>query len=536
MSQAPKEIIFEEEAREHLFSGIKQLADVVAVTLGPIGRNVGIEQSWGPPRISSDGSTIVKDISLKNTFENMGVSIAKEVVQKMKEKCGDGTTTVILLLSALVDNGLKQVAAGSSPIGIKRGIDKAVDVIVEAIKKNTTPVKNSADIRNIATVSASGDEDIGNIIAEAMQKVGKTGVITIEEAKGTDTVIEKVDGMQFDRGYLSPYFCTNTDKSTVEMTNPQLLLIDYKVSNIHDLLPILQATATSGRELLIIAEDIDSEPLATLVFNKVRGTLKVAAVKAPGFGDRRKAMLQDIAALTGATLASEDTGTKAITAAMLGSAERVTISKDNTVIINGGGEPVHIKARIQQIEQELEAATSSYDKEKLQERKAKLSGGVAVIRVGAMTEPELKRRKQVFEDSLNSTKAAQEDGLVLGGGIALLQASKAIDKLIASNELTGDEVIGARVVKQACQAPIKQIATNAGFGGPVVLVQVSEAPANCGFNARTGKIEDMVTAGIIDPAKVVINALLLAASAAGIVILSEVLIADAKEDDKTDAA
>lgn len=531
MSQAPKEIIFEEEARQLLFSGIKQLADVVAVTLGPIGRNVGIDQSWGPPRISSDGSTIIKDITLKNTFENMGVSIAKEVVQKMKEKCGDGTTTVTLLLSALVDNGLKQVAAGSSPIGIKRGMDKAVDAVVAAIKENTTPVKNSADIRNIATVSASGDEEIGNIIAEAMEKVGKTGVITIEEAKGTDTVIEKVDGMQFDRGYLSPYFCTNADKLTVEMAKPQILIIDHKVSNIHDLLPILQATATTGRELLIIAEDIEGEALATLVFNKVRGTLKVAAVKAPGFGDRRKAMLQDIAALTGATVASDDTGTKAMTTAMLGSAERISITKDHTVIINGAGDSKQIQARIHLIDSELQEAKSSYDKEKLQERKAKLSGGVAVIRVGAMSEPDLKRRKQVFEDSLNSTKAAQEEGLVLGGGIALLHASTAIDKLIASNQLTGDELIGARVVKQACQAPVKQIATNAGFGGPVILVKVAEAAPNCGFNARTGKIEDLRAAGVVDPAKVVINALVLAASAAGIVILSEVLIADAKEDE-----
>jgi chaperonin GroEL len=530
MSSTPKEIIFEEEARELLLAGIKKLADVVAFTLGPKGRNVGLEKSWGAPTITNDGSSIVKDISLKDQYENMGVAMAKEVVQQIKEKCGDGTTTGTLLLKALVENGIKNIASGASPIGIKRGMEKAVEAIVKQIEKEAIPVKNAKEIRNIATASASGNEEIGSLISEAMEKVGRSGVITIEEAKGTETTIELVEGMQFDRGYISPYFCTNADKMSVEMDNAQLLIVDKKVSSAHELLPILQSIASSGRELLIIAEDIDSDALSTLVVNKLRGTIRVAAVKAPGFGDRRKAMLQDIATLTGATVVSEETGMslKEIPVSVLGTADKITITKENTTIVNGGGSPKEIQARIAQIENEIAATKSSYDKEKLEERKAKLSGGVAVIRVGAATEPELKQKKQVYEDSLNSTKAAIEEGIVPGGGVALLRASKAIGHL----QLEGDEAIGYKILLAACEAPLKQIVSNTGLDGPVVLAEVLESGPHYGFNAMTEKVEDLMAAGVIDPAKVVKNCLMHAASVAGIVLISEALIADAPEEDE----
>lgn len=529
MSSTPKEIIFEEEARELLLAGIKKLADVVAFTLGPKGRNVGLEKSWGAPTITNDGSSIVKDISLKNQYENMGVSMAKEVVQKIKEKCGDGTTTGTLLLKALVETGIKNIASGASPIGIKRGIDKAVEEILKEIEKEAITVQNNKEIKNIATASASGNEEIGSLIAEAMEKVGKSGVITIEEAKGTETTIELVEGMQFDRGYISPYFCTNADKMNVEMNNAQVLIVDKKISSAHELLPILQSIATSGRELLIIAEDIESDALSTLVVNKLRGTIKVAAVKAPGFGDRRKAMLQDVAVLTGATVVAEETGMslKDIPVTVLGSADKITINKENTTIVNGAGSPEEIKARVSQIENEIAITKSSYDKEKLEERKAKLSGGVAVIRVGAATEPELKQKKQMFEDSLNSTKAAMEEGIVPGGGVALLRASKAIGK----QQLEGDEAIGYKIVLSACEAPLKQIVCNAGLDGSVVLADVLNAKKNFGFNAFTEKVEDLIAAGIIDPAKVVKNSLMYAASVAGIVLISEALIGEAPEDE-----
>lgn len=530
MSSTPKQIIFEEQARELLLNGIKKLADVVAFTLGPKGRNVGLEKSWGAPTITNDGSSIVKDITLKNTFENMGASMAKEVVQKIKEKCGDGTTTGTLLLKALVEAGVKLIAAGASPISIKRGIDKGVEAVVKEIERFAIPIKSNNETRNIAIVSASGNQEIGNLIAEAMEKVGKSGVITIEEAKGTETTIELVEGMQFDRGYLSTYFCTNADKQIVEMNNPQILILDKRISSIHEILPVLQASAAAGLELLIIAEDIEGDALSTLVVNKLRGTLKVAAIKAPGFGDRRKAMLQDIAILTGGTVISEETGMslKEIPAEALGSAEKITISKEHTVIINGAGDAGEIDARVKQIENEIVLVTSTYDKEKLEERKAKLSGGVAVIRVGAATEPELKQKKQMFEDSLNSTKAALEDGIVPGGGVALLRASQVIKKL----QLEGDEAIGAKLVATACETPIKQIAQNAGFDGAVIAHEVQQAKFNEGFNALTGHVEDLVAAGIIDPAKVIKYCLTYAASVAGIVLISEVLIADAEEDEE----
>ncbi|NGX42321.1 MAG: 60 kDa chaperonin [Chlamydiae bacterium] len=526
----PKEIIFEEEARDALLSGIKQLADVVAFTLGPKGRNVGLEKSWGAPAITNDGSSIVKEITLKNQYENMGVAMAQEVVQKIKEKCGDGTTTGTLLLRAFVENGIKHIASGASPIGIKHGIDKAVDAVVKEIEKSAIPIKSVQETRNIATVSASGNKEVGDLISEAMGKVGKSGVITIEEAKGTATTIEIVEGLEFDRGYLSAYFCTDTDKMTVEMKNVQILLVDKKITNVHEILPILQEAATTAKELLIIAEDIEGDALSTLVVNRLRGTLKIAAVKSPGFGDRRKAMMEDIAVLTGGTVISEEAGMtlKDITSDVLGSAEKIRITKEATTIVNGGGTSEALKTRIQQIENEVATTTSSYDKEKLEERKAKLSGGVAVIRVGAATEPELKQKKQVFEDSLNSTKAAIEEGVVPGGGVALLRAQKVIDDL----KLEGDELIGAQILKRTCETPLKQIATNTGFDGSVVLLEVKNAGGNFGFNCLTEKVEDLIAAGVVDPAKVIINCLIHAASVAGIVLISEALIADAPEEEE----
>lgn len=530
MSTTPKEIIFEEEARNCLLAGIKKLADVVSFTLGPKGRNVGLEKSWGAPTITNDGASIIRDIQLPEKYENMGVAMAKEVVQKIKEKCGDGTTTGALLLRALVEMGVKNISSGASPIGLKRGIDKAVEAVVKEIEKAAIPVKTKKETSNVATVSASGNREIGDMIAEAMEKVSNSGAITIEEGKTTETTIEVVKGMKFDRGYVSPYLCTNLEKMTVEMNNAQILLVDKKISNIHELLPVLQATATAGRELLIIAEDIEGDALSTLVVNKLRGTLKVAAVKAPGFGDRRKAMLQDIAVLTGATVVSEEIGMslKEIPTTSLGSAEKVTITKESTTIVDGAGSPEQIAARIKQIEAEIELNTSSYDKEKLEERRAKLSGGVAVIRVGAATETEMKQKKQMFDDSLNSTRAALEDGIVPGGGVALLNASKAIKEL----KLTGDEAVGAKIVLYACEAPIKQIAVNAGFDGSVILSEILNSPKNYGLNAITDKVEDLVAAGVIDPAKVVKYTLTYAASAAGIVLLSEALITDADEDEE----
>ncbi len=530
MATTPKEIIFDEEARQKLLSGIKKLADVVAFTLGPKGRNVGLEKSWGAPTITNDGSSIVKDVELSDVFENMGVSIAKEVVQKIKEKCGDGTTTGTLLLRALVENGIRYISSGASPIGLKRGMEKALDAILKSIEQMAIPVKGEKDIFNIAKVSASGNEEIGKTISEAIEKVGRKGVITIEEAKGTDTTIEIVEGMQFDRGYLSSYFCTNAEKMTIEQQKPLILLVDKKINTVHEILPILQHVATSGKELLIVAEDIDGDALTTLVVNKLRGTLRVAAVKAPGFGDKRKAMMQDIAVLTGATLVAEDAGIslKEVDASFLGSADKVHVTKDHTTIINGAGDKKQIEERLKQIEAEIKNTTSTYDKEKLEERRAKLSGGVAVIRVGAATEPELKNKKQAFEDSLNSTKAAIEEGIVPGGGVALLRASKAVSAL----KLEGDELLGAKLFSVACEAPLRQIAQNAGADGSVVLGEVLKGSNSTGFNALTEQVEDLMKAGVIDPAKVVKNVLIFVASAAGIVLISEALIADAKEDDK----
>ncbi len=527
MTTNAKELIFEEEARQYLYRGIKTLSDVVACTLGPKGRNVGIEKSWGSPSITNDGRSIVRDITLKNQYENMGASMAKEVVEKIKEKCGDGTTTGTLLLSSMVETGIKCISSGISPIALKRGMDKAVEQVVKEIEKKATPIQGNKEIRSIATVSSNGDKEIGDFIGEAMDKVGPSGVITIEEGKGTSTTIEMVEGMQFDRGYISPYFSTNMDKMIAEMEQPQILVTDKKVSNIHDLLPILQSVAATGRQLLIIAEDIEGDALSTLVINKLRGTLRVCAVKAPGFGDRRKAMLQDIAILTGATLISEDIliNLKDATAEMLGTAEKVVVSKEECVIINGSGDQSTIAARVKELESEIERCSSPYDKEKVQERRAKLAGGVAVISVGAATEVEMKEKKQRFEDALSSTEAAMEKGIVAGGGVALLRAAEAIKGL----GLKGEEAAGANIIMKACEMPLKQIAFNAGADGAVTLTQVVEAGGNCGYNALTGQIEDLLAVGVVDPAKVVISSLVHAASVAGIVLISEALIGDAPE-------
>ena len=522
-----KEMIYEQEARDKLAKGIKQLTDAVRNTLGPKGRNVGLEKSWGAPDITNDGNSIVKEIQLPNQYENMGVAMAQEVAAKLKEKCGDGTTTGTLLLDALVSHGSKYIASGASPIGLKRGIDKAVAEIIKELEKSAIPVKN---IKDIATVSASGDQEIGDYIAQAIEKVGKDGVVTIEEAKGTETAIEMVEGMQFDRGYISAYLCTNQEKMTIEMENPLILILDKRVSTIQELLPILQATASAGQELLLIAEDIEADALATLVVNKLRGTLKVAAVKAPGFGDSRKAMLQDIAILTGGTLISEDAGVylKDATVEQLGHAERVLITKDSCTLVGGKGSETDINARIAQLENESQAVSSSYDKEKLDERKAKLQGGVAVIRVGAATEPELKQKKQLFEDSLNSTQAALEEGIVVGGGVALLRTSSCISNL----KLEGDEALGAQLVAKACEEPARQLAINAGHDGSVILAEIRGAKESFGFNVLTEKVEDLQASGVTDPVKVVKNSLMHAASVAGIVVISEALIGDAPEDEE----
>lgn len=532
MSATPRELIFEEEARNKLRQGIDKLADVIGVTLGPKGRNVGLQSSWGAPTITNDGNSIVKDVELQDQYANMGVSIGKEVAAKMKEKCGDGTTTSILLLRALVQNGVKNVASGSSPINIKRGMEKALEAVLKEIEGFSIAIKSDKEIHNIALASASGDEETAKLIAEAIKTVGKEGVITIEEGKATETNVEVVEGMQFDRGYVSAYFATNSESLNAEMSDVRVLITDKKISSIQEILPILQGVASAGQELLIIAEDIEGDALSTLVVNKLRGILKVCAVKAPGFGDRRKALLQDIAILTGGTVVSEEAGIslKDATASVLGNAEKATINKEKTTLISGQGHKEQIDARIKQIEAEIENTTSSYDKEKLQERKAKLSGGVAVIRVGAPTEPAMKQKKQVFEDSLNSTRAAQEEGIVPGGGIALLRASKAALAL----KLQGDEGLGAQIVAKACEAPFHQLVSNAGFDSLILLEQALAGGPNFGFNALSEKVEDLLQAGVVDPAKVVKNALKFALSAAGIVLLSEALIGNAPEDEEKD--
>jgi chaperonin GroEL len=520
MTAEPKEFRFEEEARSALRDGINQLADAVEMTLGPCGRNVGLEESWGSPMITNDGYSIAKAIELKDPFQNMGAAMAKEVATKIKEKAGDGTTTGILLLRALVQEGMKNISAGANPTAIKRGMDKALEKVLASLDAQSTQVK---EIKDIATVSASSHAEIGTVIAEAFTKVGKKGVVSIEEGKGTETHIEVVKGMQFDRGYASPYFCTNAEKMSVEMDHPFLLITDKKISSAQEILPILQYVAGAGLSLFIIADDIDGDALSTLVMNKLRGTLKVAAAKAPAFGDRRKAILEDLAALVGAELISEERGLvlRDATAEFLGRADQITITKETTTIVGGQGDPKVLKARIAQIDHEIKATPDSSSKEKLEERRAKLQGGVAVIQVGAMTESEMKQKKQMYEDSLHSTRAALEEGVVIGGGVALLHAARALEKLSLSDE----EAVGAEILRKACSMPFKQIVFNAGLDPAILLEEVLSKKGNMGFNALTERVEDLVKAGVVDPAKVVKSSLISAASVAGVALLSEALMA-----------
>ena len=522
-----KEIKFDIEARDALKRGVDALANAVKVTLGPQGRNVVIDKKFGGPTITKDGVTVAKEIELKDTIENMGAQMVKEVASKTADIAGDGTTTATVLAQAIITNGLKNVAAGANPMDLKRGIDKAVKVVVQELQLQSQEVGDSIEkIQQVGAISANNDNTIGSLIAQAMDKVKKEGVITVEEAKGTDTYVEVVEGMQFDRGYLSPYFVTNADKMLVDLETPLILLFDKKISNMKDLLPILEPAAQSGKPLLIIAEDVDGEALATLVVNKMRGALKIAAVKAPGFGDRRKAMLEDIATLTGATLISEERGFKLenATLEMLGTAEKITIDKDNTTIVNGAGNKDNIAARIHQIKAQIETTTSDYDREKLQERLAKLAGGVAVIRVGGATETEVKERKDRVDDALNATRAAVQEGVVVGGGVALVQAAKALVNVTGENS---DQEAGVGIVRRALEAPLRQIAENAGVDGAVVAGKVRESDDDSfGFNAQTEEYGDMFGFGVIDPAKVTRTALEDAASIAGLLITTEAMVAE----------
>ena len=528
---AAKEVKFARDARERILRGVDILADAVKVTLGPKGRNVVIEKSFGAPRITKDGVTVAKEIELKDKFENMGAQMVREVASKTNDLAGDGTTTATVLTQAIVREGMKSVAAGMNPMDLKRGIDLAVAKVIDDLQKRSRPVKNSAEIAQVGTISANGESEIGKMIAQAMDKVGKEGVITVEEAKGLDSELDVVEGMQFDRGYLSPYFITNPEKMLVELDSPYILIFEKKLSNLQSMLPILEAVVQSGKPLLIIAEDVEGEALATLVVNKLRGGLKVAAVKAPGFGDRRKAILEDIAILTAGQMISEDLGIKleTVTLNMLGRAKKVTIDKDNTTIVSGAGKPVDIKARVEQIRAQIEVTTSDYDREKLQERLAKLAGGVAVIKVGGATEVEVKERKDRVDDALHATRAAVEEGVVAGGGTALLYATRALDKAKGAND---DQTRGIDIIRRALQAPVRQISENAGFDGAVIAGKLLEQKStDFGFNAQTEKYEDLVKSGVIDPTKVVRTALQDAASVAGLLITTEATIAELPKEE-----
>ena len=524
---AAKQVMFSTDAREKMLRGVNVLANAVKVTLGPKGRNVVIQKSFGAPRSTKDGVSVAKEIELEDAFENMGAQMIREVASKTNDKAGDGTTTATVLAQSIVQEGLKAVAAGMNPMDLKRGIDKAVTAVLADIKASSRKVSANSEIAQVGTISANGDSEVGDMIAKAMEKVGNEGVITVEEAKTAETELDVVEGMQFDRGYLSPYFITNADKMEVQLEEPLIMLHEKKLSSLQSMLPILEAVVQSGRPLLIIAEDIEGEALATLVVNKLRGGLRVAAVKAPGFGDRRKAMLEDIAVLTGGQVISEDLGIKLenVTLDMLGKAKKVTITKDDTTIVDGVGEKDAIEARIGQIKKQIEDTTSDYDKEKLQERLAKLAGGVAVIRVGGSTEVEVKEKKDRVDDALNATRAAVEEGIVPGGGIALLKATKALEGLKGDN---ADQTAGIAIIRRAIQAPIRQIVENAGVEGSIVVGKVLEnASDTYGFNAQTEEYVDMIQAGVIDPAKVVRTALQDAASVAGILITTEAAVADA---------
>jgi chaperonin GroEL len=523
-----KQIKYDMKAREAMLNGVRTLADAVVVTLGPKGRNVVLDKSWGSPTVTKDGVTVAKEIELEDKFENMGAQMVKEVASKTSDMAGDGTTTATVLARAIYEEGQKLVVAGNNPMSIKRGIDKAVETAVKELTKISKPTKDQREIAQVGTISANNDETIGNIIAEAMNKVGKEGVITVEEAKGMETTLEVVEGMQFDRGYLSPYFVTDSEKMVASLEEPYILINEKKISNMKDLLPILEQTAKMGKALVIIAEDVDGEALATLVVNKLRGTLQVAAVKAPGFGDRRKAMLEDIAILTGGQVVSEDLGIKLenMTLSDLGSAKRITIDKDNTTIVDGAGERSALEGRVKQIRAQIEETTSDYDREKLQERLAKLIGGVAVINVGAATETEMKEKKARVEDALNATRAAVEEGIVPGGGVALVRCLKALEEL----EIDEKQKLGVNVVMRAIEEPLRQIANNAGFEGSVVIDKVKSGEGAFGYNADTNTYEDLIEAGVIDPKKVVRYALQNAGSVASLMLTTEAMIADKPEE------
>ncbi len=526
---AAKDVKFNTDARDRMLRGVNILADAVKTTLGPKGRNVVIDKSFGAPRITKDGVTVAKEIELSDKFENMGAQMVKEVAQRTNDEAGDGTTTATVLAQAIVREGMKAVAAGMNPMDLKRGIDLATLKVVEHIKSSSRPVKDSDEVAQVGTISANGEAQIGRFIADAMQKVGNDGVITVEENKGMETDVEVVEGMQFDRGYLSPYFITNPDKMVAELEDCYLLIHEKKLSSLQPMVPLLEAVIQSQKPLLIVAEDVEGEALATLVVNKLRGGLKVAAVKAPGFGDRRKAMLQDLAIVTGGQVISEDLGMKLenVTLDMLGTAKRILIKKDDTTIIDGAGEKSEIEARVAQIRAQVEETTSDYDREKLQERLAKLAGGVAVIRVGGMTETEVKERKDRVDDALNATRAAVQEGIVVGGGVALVQGAKALEGLTGENS---DQTAGVAIVRRALEAPLRQIAENAGVDGSVVAGKVRESTeTHFGFNAQTEEYGDMFTFGVIDPAKVVRTALEDASSIAGLLITTEAMIADKPE-------
>jgi len=535
---AAKKVIYGEDARARLKAGVDKLANAVKVTLGPRGREVIIEKKWGTPLVTKDGVTVAKEIELKDPYENMGAQLVKEVASKTADVAGDGTTTATVLAQAIFTEGLKAIASGANPMDIKRGIDKAVERVVEEIKKQSIQVSGRKEIEQVATISANNDPEIGKIIADAMEAVGKDGVITVEESKSAQTTLETVQGMQFDRGYLSPYFVTNPDKMEAVLEDPYILIYEKKISNVKDLLPVLEQVVRAGRPILIIAEDVEAEALATLVVNHIKGVIRACAVKAPGFGQRRKDYLQDIAILTGGTAITEELGIKleSVTLDMLGRADKVIVDKDNTTIVGGKGSKENINARIEQIKKQIVETTSDYDREKLQERLAKLSGGVAIIRVGAATEAELKEKKARVEDAVHATKAAVEEGIVPGGGVALVRASEALEDLKVDNP---DQQIGVDIVKKACRTPLRQIATNAGFEGYVILEKViqlgKEKGKNWGFDAGAGEYKDMVEAGIIDPTKVVRTAIQNAASVAGTMLTAEALVAEIPEEKKEKA-
>lgn len=530
-----KQLIFDEVARKKILKGVETLAKAVKATLGPKGRNVLIDKKFGAPLVTKDGVTVAKEIELENPYENMGAQMVREVASRTADNAGDGTTTATVLAEAIYKEGLRNVAAGSNPIFLKRGIDKAIDAAVKELAKNSKNVKDREEIRQVATVSANWDSEIGDIIAEAMDKVGKDGTITVEEAKSIETTLDVVEGMQFDKGYLSPYFVTNADTMEAVLEDAYVLIHEKKISSLSDLLPILQAVAKTGKPLMIIAEDVEGEALAALVVNRLRGTLNVCAVKAPGFGDRRKAMLEDIAILTGGRCITEDLGIKLenVQVADLGKAKRITVSKENTTIVEGGGKSADIQARVKQIRRAIEETTSDYDREKLQERLAKMAGGVAVINVGAATEPEMKEKKMRVDDALHATRAAVEEGISAGGSVALLRTAKAIDAL--QEVLTGDEAVGAQIVRRAIEAPLRQLCANAGEEGALVVKEVLKSKGGMGYNVATGQFEDLFKAGVVDPTKVTRTALQNAGSVAGLLLTTECMIADKPEEKKAPA-